>query len=333
MESDPKIAKSLSRIERELHDLSEAVEGKLSEKEMERLSSMLSDDPVLLNFLVLDDSAANDLTSLFAGKKSSLAQVQNLKARIVQTAAGNGFVSFLDMCIALKEERYEDIVSIAKTAFGEKLSGSPLRLLLANAEKIPDKFFLSNVFSMSNIYEYNTLSAFLEGKPDTAQIMQISGNFIKNGNRKAAIEYLFAATSKNHDPFLAIDLARMLLKEGKTSEAQSAINRLDFDELEDKNYLADYIEILLETGDLKMALRAVNHASYLFKDDPGFIILHSRCLRKMDRSSEALELIDQSTAFRQDQALAFERAEVLLELGRYQEYVDTIKMAYPQGIP
>lgn len=333
MESDPKIAKSLSRIERELHDLSEAVEGKLSEKEMERLSSMLSDDPVLLNFLVLDDSAANDLTSLFAGKKSSLAQVQNLKARIEQTAAGNGFVSFLDMCIALKEERYEDLVSIAKTAFGEKPSGSPLRLLLANAEKIPDKFFLSNVFSISNIYEYNTLSAFLEGKPDTAQTMQISGNFIKNGNRKAAIEFLFAATSKNHEPFLAIDLARMLLKEGKTSEAQSAINRLDFDELEDKNYLADYIGILLETGDLKMALRAVNHASYLFKDDPGFIILHSRCLRKMDRSSEALELIDQSTAFRKDQALAFERAEVLLELGRYQEYVDTIKMAYPQGIP
>ena len=89
----------------------------------------------------------------------------------------------------------------------------------------------------------------------------------------------------------------------------------------------------METGDLKMALRAVNHASYIFKDDPRFIILHSRCLRKMDRGSEALELIDQSASFSQDQDLAAERSEVLYELGHYQEYADTMKKAYPQGIP
>ena len=333
MESDPKILKPLSRIERELHDLSEAVEGKLSEKEMERLVSMLSGDPALLNYLVLDDSAANDMTSLFAGKKSSLDQVQNLKTKIQALPDGKGFVSFLDMCIALKGSRFEDIVSIVKKEFGGKPRGAPLRLILANAANIPDKLFLSNLFSACNIYEYETLSAFLAQKPSSSDIMRISGNFINNGNRKAAIEFLSSATGKNDDPRLSIDLASLLLQEGKTSEAQAAARRIDFDSIEDSSYLSKYIEILMETGDLKMALRAVNHASYIFKDDPRFIILHSRCLRKMDRGSEALELIDQSASFSQDQDLAAERSEVLYELGHYQEYADTMKKAYPQGIP
>jgi len=333
VESDPKIMKPLSRVERELHDLSEAVEGKLSEKEMERLISMLSDDPALLNYLVFDDSAANDLTSLFAGKKSSIDQIRNLKARIQELSAGKIFVSFLDMCIALKENRFEDIVSIVKDEFGGKPTGAPLRLLLANAANIPDKFFLSNIFSTCNIYEFDTLSAFLSQKPASSELLQISANFLNNGNRKAAIEFLSNATSKNDDPRLSIDLASLLLLDGKASEAQAALRGIDFDALEDSNYLAKYIGILLETGDLKMALRAVNHASYLFKDDARFIILHSRCLRKMDRGSEALELIDQNMSFSQDQAVLAERADVMYELGRYPEYVDTIKKAYPQGIP
>ncbi len=333
MESDPKIMKPLSRIERELHDLSEAVEGKLSEKEMERLISMLSGDPTLLNYLVLDDPAANDLTSLFAGKKSSLDQVQNLKTKIQALPDGKGFASFLGMCIALKENRFEDIVSIVKKEFGGKPTGAPLRLILANAANIPDKLFLSYLFSSCNIYEYETLSAFLAQKPSSSDIMQISANFINNGNRKAAIEFLSSATAKNDDPRLSIDLASLLLQEGKAPEAQAAVRKVDFDTIEDSTYLSKYIEILMETGDLKMALRAVNHASYIFKDDPRFIILHSRCLRKMDRGSEALELIDQSASFSQDQDVAAERSEVLYELGRYQEYVDTMKKAYPQGIP
>ncbi len=333
MESDPKIMKPLSRIERELHDLSEAVEGKLSEKEMERLISMLSDDPALLDYLVVDDSAANDLTSLFAGKKSSLDQIQNLRARIQAMSGGAGLISFLDMCIALKENRFEDIVPIVNKEFGGKPKGAPLRFLLANAANIPDKLFLSNLFSGYNIYEFDTLSALLAKKPDYSEIMLITENFNKHGNRKAAIEFLSSAIAKNDDPRLPIDLASLLLQEGKRSDSQAAIRGVDFDAIEDSNYLAKYIEILMETGDLKMALRAVNHASYIFKNEPRFITLHSRCLRKMDRCSDALELIDQSASFSQNQDVAAERAEVLYELGRYQEYADTLKKAYPQGIP
>ncbi len=333
MELDPKIMKPLSKMERELHDLSEAVEGTVSEKEMERLLSMFTDDSDVLQYIVSDEAASTDLTSLFAGKKTTLEQMTNLRSRVATLPGSKKFVAFIDMCISVKDGRYADLTGIATSDFGNMPSGAPLRLILANARNIPDKFYLSNLFSLSNIYEYETLSEFLAEKPNTEKLEQISGNFVKNGNKKAAIEFLSSATSGNEDPRLLIDLASLLLEEGKTSESQSVTNKVDFDSLNDSDYFAKYIEILLGTKDLKKALRAVNHASYQFKDDSRFLILHSRCLRLMDRGAEAIELLDQHESFRKESAVALERAEVLYELGRFQEYVNSMREAYPQGLP
>ena len=334
METDSKDRKEIAKIGKIIHDLLDTLDDKATDPEIERLILELNNEAEGLDMSVMDDQLASDFIVLFSTKKMSLDHIKKIRNSFVTNTSTKKFNAFLSMSVGFIEQEYSRVVEIFKESFPDLYSsGAPLRLLLANASLIGDKRFLAVVFSLNNIYDYDTITKFLNSRPDYDIISSIVTNFRKNSNQKAAIEVLKAAVGLIEEPRLNIYLAELLLATGEKDQVQAALSDLDPTDIRDPEILSRLINLYIETGDQKKALRSANNASYLYPNDPKIIIQHTKVLEMMGRQDDALELLDKSIQNSKNNLLVDAKSDLLYSMGKHEDFVKFVSELYPEGIP
>ena len=334
METDSKERKAIAKIEKIIRDLLDTLDDRAKDPEIERLILELNMESEALDRAVMEDQLASDFIVLFSTKKMDIDQIKKIITSFSSNTLTKKFNAFLSMELSFSLQEYSKAENTFLDTFPDmRSSGAPLRLLLANAALIEDKKFLGITFSLNNIYDHDTITKFLKSKSDYETVSIIVSNFKKNSNPKAAIEVLRAASGSTEEPRLNIDLGELLLSTGEKDQIPAAINDIDSSDLRDPETLSRLINLYIEAGDQKRALRAANNASYMYPNDPKIIIQHSKVLEMMGRNDDALELLEKSLQALKSTMLIDAKADLLYTMGKHDDFVKFVSESYTDGIP
>ena len=115
------------------------------------------------------------------------------------------------------------------------------------------------------------------------------------------------------------------------TSAGQLLSNIRFEDLQKEDDFDKLITGLITCEDYKHALRISNYASQQFKKSPRFVTRKAMCLKSLGRGDDALEVLN-SWHQKKDTEIAREKAAILYDLKRFQEYADLIHTMNPDGV-
>ena len=328
---DPQVKRSPEKLAKELRDLNDVIQDKVGLKEFDVIVSFFVGNVDYLDILTLDDGVAPDLTQLLSQAKVSNDQVDDLLRKVSETGGANKFQALLRMVQLARDKEYEKLVAVSREIFGKNVSGAPLRVLYSVVSNLKDYEYLAEVLSANNIFEPDVLHNFLMSKPSRPEMAGVAQNYLKHQNRKAAVEYLKEASRISNDPEISLLASQVLIETGDVTSAGQLLSNIRFEDLQKEDDFDKLITGLITCEDYKHALRISNYASQQFKKSPRFVTRKAMCLKSLGRGDDALEVLD-SWHQKKDTEIAKEKAAILYDLKRFQEYADLIHTMNPDGV-